>query len=74
LIVEVKSPGGAAYDETVKLVAYAHAGVPGSLIVKPQSRSAALFRLAPPGAIAIPPNGAAATRCAATACPVSLRR
>ena len=45
LIIEVQSPGNAAYDEKVKLPAYALAGVPEYAIVKPNSRTLDLYEL-----------------------------
>lgn len=44
LIVEVMSPGSAAYDEGVKLEAYATAGVPEYAVVNPAERSVTLYR------------------------------
>lgn len=49
LIVEVQSPGNAAYDERVKLVSYALAGVPEYAIVKPSTRILSHYRLQVPG-------------------------
>lgn len=45
LIIEVQSPGNAAYDERVKLIAYALAGVPEYAIVKPAVRMLDYYRL-----------------------------
>lgn len=45
LIVEVQSPGNASYDEKVKLVAYAQAGVPEYAIVKPHSRTIDVYEM-----------------------------
>jgi Uma2 family endonuclease len=45
LIGEVQSPGNAAYDERVKLIAYAFAGVPEYAIVKPAARMVSYYRL-----------------------------
>ena len=45
LIIEVLSPGTRAYDERVKLAAYAAAGVPEYAIVDPANRSLSLYRL-----------------------------
>lgn len=44
LIVEVLSPGTAAYDERVKLLAYGNAGVPEYAIVDPRSRTLSLYQ------------------------------
>ncbi len=54
LIVEVQSPGNAAYDERVKLVSYALAGVPEYAIVKPGTRILNHYRLQAPGRYAGP--------------------
>lgn len=45
LIVEILSPGSVAYDEKVKLLAYAAAGVPEYGIIDPGKRSLRLYRL-----------------------------
>lgn len=45
LIVEVQSPGTAAYDNNVKLHAYARAGVPEYAIVKPAERTVSMYQL-----------------------------
>lgn len=49
VIVEILSPGNAAYDEEVKLEAYADAGVPEYVIVDPRNRSLSHYQLAEPG-------------------------
>ncbi len=49
LIIEVLSPGNRAYDERVKLAAYAAAGVPEYAIVDPQYRNVSRYRLRAPG-------------------------
>lgn len=46
LIVEVLSPGSAAYDQGVKLEAYARAGVPEYAIIDPAARTLSHYRLA----------------------------
>lgn len=48
LIVEILSPNNAAYDQEVKLEAYAAAGVPEYVIVDPRTRSLSHYRLAEP--------------------------
>jgi Uma2 family endonuclease len=45
IIVEVQSPSNSAYDERVKLVAYAMAGVPEYAIVDPRARTLSHYRL-----------------------------
>jgi Uma2 family endonuclease len=45
LIFEVQSPSNAAYDERVKLFAYAQAGVPEYMIINPRTRSLRHYRL-----------------------------
>ncbi|MBL8146570.1 MAG: Uma2 family endonuclease [Anaerolineae bacterium] len=45
LIIEVMSPGSAAYDEGVKLEAYAAAGVPEYAVVNPAERSVTVYQL-----------------------------
>lgn len=45
LIIEVQSPGNAAYDENEKLNAYAQAGVSEYGIIHPATRSMTLYRL-----------------------------
>ncbi len=45
LIVEVISPGSAAYDEGVKLEAYAQAGVPEYVVIEPAERKLRLYAL-----------------------------
>jgi Uma2 family endonuclease len=45
VIVEVISPGSVAYDERVKLLAYASAGVPEYGIVNPKERTVSVYRL-----------------------------
>lgn len=54
LIVEVQSPGNAAYDERVKLPAYAQAGLPEYAIVSPAKRTLDLYRLDALGRYAYP--------------------
>lgn len=54
LIVEVISPGSAAYDEGVKLEAYAHAGVPEYAVIEPATRKLRLYALDAPGEFAAP--------------------
>jgi Uma2 family endonuclease len=54
LVVEVLSPGSAAYDERVKLHAYAFAGVPEYAIVDPRSRTLSHYRLDAPGRYSAP--------------------
>jgi Uma2 family endonuclease len=49
LIVEVISPGSAAYDLRVKLTAYAAAGVPEYGVIEPESRTISIYELEPPG-------------------------
>jgi Uma2 family endonuclease len=49
LIVEILSPGTRNYDETVKLQAYAEAGVPEVALVDPASRELFSYRLDVPG-------------------------
>lgn len=45
LIVEVLSPGSIAYDEGVKLEAYARAGVPEYTVIDPAARALRLYAL-----------------------------
>ncbi len=54
LIVEVLSPGSVAYDERVKLAAYATAGVPEYATIDPAARTVSLYRLEAPGRYAAP--------------------
>jgi Uma2 family endonuclease len=49
IIVEVVSPGNAAYDRNVKLAAYARAGVPEYAIIAPDTRTLSHYRLVTPG-------------------------
>src|SRR5262245_24557104 len=49
LIIEIQSPGNAAYDERVKLFAYALAGVPEYAIINPSARTLRHYRLQAPG-------------------------
>ncbi len=49
LIAEVLSPGSRAYDEGVKLEAYARAGVPEYAVIDPLARSLRLYTLREPG-------------------------
>lgn len=50
LIVEVLSPGSVAYDEGVKLEAYARAGVPEYGVIDPATRRLRLYVLQAPSA------------------------
>lgn len=54
LIIEVLSPGTRAYDERVKLAAYAAAGVPEYAIVDPEARQVRRYLLEAPGRYATP--------------------
>lgn len=54
LIVEVLSPGNRAYDEEVKLAAYARAGLPEYGIVDPAARTLRHYRLEASGHYAAP--------------------
>jgi Uma2 family endonuclease len=54
VIVEILSPGTTAYDQQVKLEAYARAGVPEYAIVDPATRSLSHYRLAAAGRYADP--------------------
>jgi Uma2 family endonuclease len=54
LIVEILSPGSREYDLTVKLRAYADAGVPEFVIIDPTARTLALYNLIAVGAYAEP--------------------
>ena len=54
LIIEILSPGNAAYDQEVKLEAYARAGVPEYAIIDPQTRTISQYRLRAPGDYAAP--------------------
>lgn len=54
LIVEVIAPGSAAYDEGVKLEAYARAGVPEYAVIEPATRKLRLYALEMPGEFAAP--------------------
>src|SRR5258706_6822157 len=45
VIIEIQSPSNAAYDERVKLFAYALAGVPEYAIINPRTRSMRHYRL-----------------------------
>jgi Uma2 family endonuclease len=45
IIIEIQSPSNAAYDEQVKLFAYALAGVPEYAIINPRTRSLHHYRL-----------------------------
>jgi len=49
VIVEILSPGNRRYDEQVKLLAYAHAGLPEYAIVDPAARTLSHYRLDAPG-------------------------
>ncbi|MCU0494210.1 MAG: Uma2 family endonuclease [Chloroflexaceae bacterium] len=48
LIIEVLSPGNAEYDRTIKLHAYAAAGVPEYAMIDPQTRCLYHYRLLQP--------------------------
>ena len=54
LIVEAISPGSAAYDEGVKLEAYAQAGVPEYAVIEPAARKLRLYALEISGQFAPP--------------------
>ncbi|MCC7450281.1 MAG: Uma2 family endonuclease [Anaerolineae bacterium] len=54
LIIEVLSPDNTAYDEDVKLTAYAEAGVPEYGIIDPRARTLRVYPLAVPGRYAEP--------------------
>lgn len=54
LLIEVLSPGSVTYDERVKLVAYALAGVPEYVIVDPRTYTLRHYRLDRPGRYAAP--------------------
>lgn len=54
LIVEILSPGNKAYDQQVKLSAYARAGLPEFAIIDPAARSLSHYRLAARGHYAAP--------------------
>jgi Uma2 family endonuclease len=54
LMIEILSPSNAAYDQEVKLEAYARAGVPEYAIVDPRIRSISHYRLMASGYYAIP--------------------
>ncbi len=45
IIIEIQSPSNSAYDERVKLVAYALAGVPEYAIIDPRARTLSHYRL-----------------------------
>jgi Uma2 family endonuclease len=49
VIVEILSPGNVAYDNDVKLKAYARAGVPEYAIVDPRTRTLSHYQLDAPG-------------------------
>jgi Uma2 family endonuclease len=49
LIIEILSPGNRAFDERVKLEAYARAGVPEYAIIDPRARMLYCYRLQPTG-------------------------
>jgi Uma2 family endonuclease len=53
LIIEIQSPSNAAYDERVKLFAYAMAGVPEYAIINPGERTLRHYRLQAPGRYAV---------------------
>ncbi len=54
LIVEILSPGNKAYDQQVKLAAYARAGLPEYAIVDLAARTLSHYRLAAPSHYAAP--------------------
>jgi Uma2 family endonuclease len=54
LIVEVLSPGTRSYDERVKLVAYAAAGVPEYALIDPETHQVSRYLLDAPGRYAAP--------------------
>jgi Uma2 family endonuclease len=54
LLVEILSPSNKAYDQQVKLDAYARAGVPEYAIIDPSSRTLSHYRLEAPGRYASP--------------------
>ena len=54
LLIEILSPHNAAYDQQVKLAAYARAGLPEYAIVDPGRRALAHYRLEEPGHYATP--------------------
>src|SRR4029450_8329992 len=45
IIIEIQSPSNSAYDERVKLIAYALAGVPEYAIIDPRARQLSHYRL-----------------------------
>src|SRR5205085_9563596 len=49
IIVEILSPGTTAFDQQVKLEAYARAGVPEFAIIDPVTRTVSHYRLEAPG-------------------------
>jgi Uma2 family endonuclease len=54
LLVEILSPSNRAYDEEVKLTAYARAGLPEYAIVDPAARTLRRYALEEPGRYAAP--------------------
>jgi Uma2 family endonuclease len=54
LIAEVLYPGSPAYDEGIKLEAYAHAGVSEYAIIDPKARTLRYYKLIEPGTYADP--------------------
>ena len=54
IIIEIQSPSNSAYDERVKLVAYALAGVPEYAIIDPRTRKLSHYRLDALGRYAYP--------------------
>jgi Uma2 family endonuclease len=54
LIIEILSPSSISYDEKVKLLAYATAGVPEYAIIDPAKRTLRLYTLDAPGRYAGP--------------------
>jgi Uma2 family endonuclease len=71
LIVEVLSPGSAAYDLDVKLTAYARAGVPEYGIIDLAARTVRLYALAGAGQYG-PPREFAEGQAVAFACAPSI--
>lgn len=69
LIVEVISPGSIAYDEDIKLNAYANAGVPEYAVINPATRTLNLYRLEQPGQYATPQTYSEGDRLAFTCLP-----
>jgi Uma2 family endonuclease len=59
LIAEVLYPGSPAYDEGVKLNAYARAGIPEYAVIDPKARALRYYKLIEPGTYANPHQFAA---------------